>query len=48
MNKLIGFIILVGSLLLAWAWMEYQGFRTTPLKLAEESIIFEVPRGATL
>jgi len=48
MNKLIGFIVLIGSLLLAWAWMEYEDFRDTPLKLAEESVIFEVPKGATL
>ena len=48
MNKLIGFVVLVGSLLLAWAWMEYEEFRDTPLKLAEESVIFEVPKGATL
>jgi len=48
MNKLIGFIVLIGSLLLAWAWMEYEDFRDTPLELAEESVIFEVPKGATL
>lgn len=48
MNKLFGFIILVGSLLLAWAWMQFEDFRATPLNLAEKSIIFDVPRGATL
>jgi UPF0755 protein len=48
MSKLIGFTVLLGSLLLAWAWMEYEDFRNTPLKLAEQSVIFEVPKGATL
>ncbi len=26
MNKLIGFAVLVGSLLLGWAWMQYDDF----------------------
>ena len=48
MNKLIGFVVLVGSLLLGWAWMQYDDFIDTPLNIPQESIIFEVPKGATL
>jgi len=48
MNKLIGFVVLIGSLLLGWAWMQYEDFRNTPLNMAQESVIFEVPKGASL
>ena len=48
MHRLIGFVVLVGSLLLAWAWMQYQGFRETPLAIGPEGLVYEVPRGASL
>jgi UPF0755 protein len=48
MHRLIGFAVLVGSLLLAWAWMQYQGFRETPLAIGPEGLVYEVPRGASL
>ncbi|MBT8430328.1 MAG: endolytic transglycosylase MltG [Gammaproteobacteria bacterium] len=48
MNKLIGFAVLVGSLLLGWAWMQYDDFLKTPLTISQESVIFEVPKGVTL
>ena len=48
MNRLIGITVLLGSLLLGWAWMEYQEFRATPLRIPQGSLIYEVPRGATL
>lgn len=48
MNKLIGFVVLVGSLLLGWAWMQYDDFIDTPLNIPQDSVIFEVPKGATL
>ena len=47
MNKLIGFTVLVGSLLLGWAWMQYNDFRETPLTIADGSLIFEIPKGAS-
>ena len=48
MNKLIGFFVLVASMVAGWAWMEYQGFVTTPLHIPQGSIVYEVPKGATL
>ena len=48
MNKLIGFIVLIGSLLLGWAWMQYEDFLDTPLNMQQDSVIFEVPKGASL
>jgi len=48
MNRLIGFLVLLGSLLFAWAWMQYDQFLKTPLQIPHDSVIFEVPRGATL
>jgi len=47
-NKLLGFIVLVASLLLGWAWMEYDEFVATPLHIPQGSLIYEVPRGASL
>jgi UPF0755 protein len=47
-NRLIGIAVLVGSLLLGWAWMEYREFRDTPLRIPQGSLIYEVPRGASL
>ena len=48
MNRLIGIGILIGSLLSGWAWMQYQDFRNTVLTVPQGSMVFEVPRGATL
>lgn len=48
MNKLLGILVLVGSLLLGWAWMQYDEFRNTPLAIAQGSVIYPVVRGATL
>lgn len=48
MNKVIGILVLAGSLLLGWVWMEYQEFRITPLKIARGSVVLQVPKGATL
>jgi len=45
---LIGFLVLVGSLLAGWAWMEYQEFIATPLRIPQGSVIYEVRRGASL
>jgi UPF0755 protein len=48
MHRLVGFVVLVGSLLLAWAWMQYQAFLDTPLTIAPEGLVYEVPRGTSL
>ena len=44
---MIGALLLLGSLLAGWAWMEFEEF-LAPLKVAEGSIIYAVPKGATL
>lgn len=46
--RLFGLLVFVGSLLLAWAWMEYQRFVDAPLQIAEGSVIYEVPSGHSL
>ena len=48
LGKLIGALLLLGSLLAGWVWMEFEEFRNAPLKVAEGSIIYAVPKGATL
>ena len=48
MNKVIGFLVLSGSLFFAWAWMQYDDFRSTPLAIPQGGVIFGVPKGATL
>jgi len=47
-NKVIGFLVLSGSLFFAWAWMQYDDFRSTPLAIPQGGVIFGVPKGATL
>lgn len=48
MNKLIGLAVLVSSLLVGWAWMEYEEFITTPLRIADGSVVYQVRKGASL
>ena len=48
MNRLIGLIVLVASLLAGWAWMAYKDFIATPLHIPQGSVIYEIPRGASL
>jgi len=48
LGRLIGALLLVGSLLAGWLWMEFEEFRNAPLRVAEGSIIYAVPKGATL
>ena len=47
MNRLIGLLVIVASLLVGWAWMAYKAFLTTPLTLTE-STIYVVEQGASL
>jgi UPF0755 protein len=47
-SRLIGFLLLVGSLLAGWFWMEYRQFIETPLAIEGEDVIFAVPNGASL
>ena len=47
MNRLIGLLVIVASLLAGWAWMAYKAFLTTPLTLTE-STIYVVEQGASL
>jgi UPF0755 protein len=47
-NRVIGFVVLLGSLLLAWLWMQIDAFLTTPLTLQHPGQIYTVPKGASL
>ncbi len=48
MSRLLGLLVLVVSIGGGWAWMEYDSFRSTPLAIADGSVIYEVRRGASL
>lgn len=48
MNRLIGLAVLAASLLAGWVWMAYKDFIATPLHIPQGSVIYEVPRGASL
>lgn len=48
MGKLFGALILIGSLAVAWVWMQFQDFMATPLQMHDSSVIYEVHKGATL
>lgn len=46
--KLVGALILLGSLALGWLWMGYKNFSSQPLRVGESAKTFEVPAGASL
>jgi UPF0755 protein len=48
MNRVVGLTILIGSLLLAWLWMHIDTFLKRPLALQAPSVVYTVPRGASL
>jgi UPF0755 protein len=48
MHKVLGFLLLLASLLGAWAWMQYDSFRQTPLAIGPDGLVYEVRRGASL
>ncbi|MCB1774798.1 MAG: endolytic transglycosylase MltG [Gammaproteobacteria bacterium] len=43
--RLFGLLVLAGSLVVGWAWMEYREFLQTPLKVAGGSVVYDVPAG---
>ncbi|MCP5306517.1 MAG: endolytic transglycosylase MltG [Chromatiaceae bacterium] len=48
MARAIGLFVLLASLFVGWAWMEYRAFMDTPLKIEQGSVIYEVRKGASL
>jgi UPF0755 protein len=48
LHRLLGILILVGSLLLGWLWQHYERFLDTPMTLPEEGVIYEVMPGSGL
>jgi UPF0755 protein len=48
LNRLLGILIFVSSILLAWGWMEYDDFVKTPLMLPETGLIYELKPGTTI
>jgi UPF0755 protein len=48
LNRLIGISVFVASILLAWGWMEYDGFITTPLNLPAEGLSYDLKPGSSV
>jgi UPF0755 protein len=48
LNRLLGILIFVSSILLAWGWMEYDDFVTTPLMLPETGLTYDLKPGTTI
>ncbi len=46
--KLGGAVVLIGSLLVGWLWMDYQAFLETPLDIPEQEQIWTVEPGSSL
>ncbi|MCG7877566.1 MAG: endolytic transglycosylase MltG [Candidatus Thiodiazotropha taylori] len=47
-NRLLGILIFVASILLAWGWMEYDGFVNKSLNLPEEGVNYILHPGMTV
>ncbi|MCU7945344.1 MAG: endolytic transglycosylase MltG, partial [Candidatus Thiodiazotropha sp. (ex Cardiolucina cf. quadrata)] len=47
-NRLLGIMILAVSILLAWGWMEYDGFINKPLTLPQEGVSYLLQPGMTI
>lgn len=48
MNRVLGILLLLGSLGAAWIWMQIDAFLTQPLAVPESGIVVTVPKGTTL
>lgn len=48
MNRVLGILLLLGSLGAAWIWMQIDAFLTQPLGVPESGIVVTVPKGTTL
>lgn len=48
LTRLIGILILVLSLLLAWGWMRYGSFKEVPLTLPQEGIVYILEPGSSV
>jgi UPF0755 protein len=48
LNRLIGLLIFILSLLSAWAWMEYESFRERPLTLPEDGMVYDLEPGSSV
>jgi UPF0755 protein len=48
LNRLLGILVFVASILLAWGWMQYDDFVNTPLNLPQEGIDYDLKPGTTI
>lgn len=48
LGRLIGVLLLTGSIGAGWAWMQYQDFIATPISVEQGGIVYQVRKGATL
>ncbi len=48
LQRIFGALIFVSSLLIAWAWMEYQQFQEMPLNLPADGLLYQLDQGDTV
>ncbi len=48
LNRILGTLLFVASLLLAWGWMEYDEFIETPLVLPDAGVVYDLKPGTTI
>lgn len=48
MNRILGILILAGTFLVAWLWMDLQTFANRPLQMAGDTINYTIAPGKTL
>ncbi len=47
-NRILGLLLVLGSFLGGWAWMEWRSFHETPLEIGEEALLFTVTPGESM
>ncbi len=48
LNRVLGILILVISILLAWGWIEYEHFTQTPLNLPADGLVYNLQPGSSV
>lgn len=48
LNRLLGLVILIVSILLAWGWMQYDAFIHSPLSLPQEGLVYHLKPGSSV
>ncbi|MEN8177643.1 MAG: endolytic transglycosylase MltG [Pseudomonadota bacterium] len=48
LNRLLGILIFVFSILIAWGWIQYDHFTQTPLNLPQEGLVYNLKPGSSV